>query len=472
MSENSVDDSPSSEAPGPAARAESLAAFIRTARWFGGKGREFHVVGTTRLGLIGEYGAIDLVELKFDDSADTEFYQVPMSFYSEPQGHLGHAHIGTWDDPDLGFAHVYDATHDRVVMHTWLEAFAADEAIGELAFRRLAGHELDLEAHSTLFTGEQSNSSVAFGDDALLKIFRKVTPGVNPDVEIHIELTKAESDHVAALYGWLELSPAEESETLHLAMLQQFLRTAADGWDLAQASVRNLFAAEDLAVEDSGGDFAGEAARLGVALAETHEALAAHFATATRGVEAMAELAEAMNARLDEALLVAPGLVPFATRLRTAYNAVSGLSDVDIQRIHGDLHLGQTLRTVRGWKIVDFEGEPAKPLRERRLPDSRWRDVAGMLRSFDYAPRAVERSVGEGDPEDAEVRAARAAQWAARNQEAFLTAYAGRELNADENTLLAAYVADKAVYETVYETRNRPTWVPIPLEALAKIGAP
>ncbi len=95
-----------------------------------------------------------------------------------------------------------------------------------------------------------------------------------------------------------------------------------------------------------------------------------------------------------------------------------------------------------------------------------------MLRSFDYAPRAVERSVGDGDPEDAEVRAARAAQWAARNQDAFLTAYAGRELTADEHALLAAYVADKAVYETVYETRNRPTWVPIPLEALAKIGAP
>ncbi len=455
-------------------RNDSLAAFIRSARWFGGKGREFHVVGTTRLGRIGEFGAIDLAELRFDDSEDTEFYQVPMSFYLEPQGHLSHAHIGTWEDDDFGLAHAYDATHDRVVMHSWLEAFETEQAVDGLAFSRLAGHELDLDVHSTLFTGEQSNSSVAFGEDALLKIFRKVTPGVNPDVEIHIELTRAESDHIAALYGWVEFNSelAGASTTLHLAMLQQFLRTATDGWDLAQASVRNLFAAEDLAVEDSGGDFSGEAARLGVALAETHQSLAAHFPSETRDAAAMADLTAAMNRRLDEAIKVAPGLVPFATRLRTAYDALSSLSEVEIQRIHGDLHLGQTLRTVRGWKIVDFEGEPAKPVVERRHPDSRWRDVAGMLRSFDYAPRAVERSVGEGDPADAEVRATRAAQWAARNQEAFLSAYAGRDLTRDENTLLAAYVADKAVYETVYETRNRPTWVPIPLEALAKIGAP
>ena len=263
-----------------------------------------------------------------------------------------------------------------------------------------------------------------------------------------------------------------ESDTLHLAMLQQFLRTATDGWDLAQASVRNLFAAEDLAVEDSGGDFAGEAARLGMALAETHETLAAHFPTETRDAAAMADLTAAMNRRLDEAIEVAPGLVPFATRLRDGVRRTErpvGCADPTHSRrspSRADAAHGP------GWKIVDFEGEPAKPLAERRLPDSRWRDVAGMLRSFDYAPRAVERSVGEGDPEDAEIRATRAAQWAARNQEAFLTAYAGRELTPDENTLLAAYIADKAVYETVYETRNRPTWVPIPLEALAKIGAP
>lgn len=459
--------------------AHDLGNYIRAARWFGGKGRDFEIVDTRRLGLIGEYGATDLVELRFADSEEPEFYQLPLAFYPDRHGTLGHALIGTWEDPDFGPAFVYDATHDRVVMQAWLQRFAGNAAAvdpGGLDFRRLPGHKLDLEVHSTLFSGEQSNSSVAFGEDSLLKIFRKITPGINPDVEIHAELTRAGSDHVAALYGWLEYSTAaaNASDLLHLAMLQQFLRTATDGWDLAQASVRNLFAAEDLTVEESGGDFAGEAARLGVALAETHQTLADHFPSATHDQDEMAALAAMMNQRLDAAAQIAPALTPYSSALRTTYAAVERLSGVHVQRIHGDLHLGQTVRTVKGWKIVDFEGEPAAPLAQRRQPDSRWRDVAGMLRSFDYAPRAVERSAADGDAEESLARRARAAQWVARNQEAFLLAYAGRELTEQEQALLAAYTADKAVYETVYETRNRPTWVPIPLEALerlAKIGA-
>lgn len=453
-----------------------LSNYIRAARWFGGKGRDFEVVATRRLGRIGAYGATDLVELHFSDSEQPEFYQLPLSFYPDRHGTLGHALIGSWEDDDFGPSFVYDATHDRDAMQAWLEQFAGDDTEvdpGGLTFHRLPGHELDLEVHSTLFIGEQSNSSVAFGEDSLLKVFRKITPGVNPDVEIHAELTRAGSDHVAALYGWLEYSTtaANASDLLHLAMLQQFLRTATDGWDLAQASVRNLFAAEDLTVEESGGDFAGEAARLGVALAETHQTLAEHFPSTTHDQGGMTALADAMNQRLEAAVAITPALAPYAPALRTTYAAVGALSGVRAQRIHGDLHLGQTLRTVKGWKIVDFEGEPATPLAQRRQPDSRWRDVAGMLRSFDYAPRAVERSASDGDVEEALGRRARAAQWVARNQEAFLLAYAGRELTDDEQVLLAAYTADKAVYETVYETRNRPTWVPIPLEALAKIGA-
>ncbi|MGL5827621.1 MAG: maltokinase N-terminal cap-like domain-containing protein [Nocardioides sp.] len=474
-------------------REENLAHLIRTARWFGGKGRDFGIAATIRLGRIGACGVIDLVEVRFDDGGAPEFYQIPLAFYREPHDSLGHAYLGAWEDPDFGHAHVYDATHDRDTMQAWLESFAAnanagttsESSSGTLRFQRIQGHHLDLNAHSTLLTGEQSNTSVAFGEDSMLKIFRRITPGVNPDVEIHAELTRAGSDHVATLYGWLEFSPAQVNSethapdnqaapaggTLHLAMLQQFLRTATDGWDLAQASVRNLFAATDLSVADSGGDFAGEAARLGVALAQTHQTLANEFPTAVLDTDGMARLSILLHSRLDQALTIVPGLAPHAPRLRATYDNLHGVITSPTQRIHGDLHLGQTLRTVRGWKIVDFEGEPARPLAERQLPDSPWRDVAGMLRSFDYAPRAVDRTVGDGDPEDAELRAARAAQWAARNQEAFLSAYAGRDLASAEKALLAAYVADKAVYETVYETRNRPTWVPIPLGALAKIGA-
>ena len=204
---------------------------------------------------------------------------------------------------------------------------------------------------------------------------------------------------------------------------------------------------------------------------ETHETLASHFPVTTRSADETAALADAMRARLDAALEVVPGLAEHEAALRSTYDALAALGEVTVQQVHGDLHLGQTLRTVRGWKIVDFEGEPAKPLSERMLPDSPWRDVAGMLRSFDYAPRVVMMTAFAADPAEGteEQKSYRATEWSARNARAFLAAYAGRELTADEQTLLSAYVADKAVYEAVYEARNRPTWVDIPLDALARM---
>ena len=175
-----------------------------------------------------------------------------------------------------------------------------------------------------------------------------------------------------------------------------------------------------------------------------------------------------MTGRLDAALEVVPELAPHADQLRELFDAVGAITSDTAQRVHGDLHLGQTLRTAKGWKIVDFEGEPAKPLAERVVPDSPWRDVAGMLRSFDYAPRVAAMTAAATGDDGSEQRAFRAAEWSARNQAAFLEAYAGRELTADEQTLLAAYVADKAVYECVYEARNRPTWLSIPMAALSQ----
>ena len=177
-----------------------------------------------------------------------------------------------------------------------------------------------------------------------------------------------------------------------------------------------------------------------------------------------------MEGRLDAALDVVPDLAPHADSLRTTFGRLRELDGIDVQQVHGDLHLGQTLRTVKGWKIVDFEGEPAKPLAERLLPDSVWRDVAGMIRSFDYAPRVVAMTSGGVDTgAEADQRAYRAAEWAARNRAAFLEAYTaalGTALDGAAGTLLDAYLADKVVYEAVYEARNRPGWLSIPLAAL------
>jgi maltokinase len=450
---------------------EDLWALLAGARWFGGKGREASVTGTRRLGVLPGASptvVIDLVRVEYADGGEPDLYQVPLSFYEHPQERLDHSLIGVWDDPDFGRVHAYDALHDREAMALWLDAFAAQEPPqGPLLFHRVPGHELDTESHSTLFTGEQSNSSVRFGEDAVMKVFRKVTPGVNPDISIHEVLTRAGSDHVAALYGWLDVVDDDSDAVIQLAMLQQFLRTASDGWELALASVRNLYAEADLHPDEVGGDFAGEAARLGVALRETHEVLADNFPRLTRTPDELAELAGAMHRRLDEALAVVPDLAPYADRLHRAYDAVATLSDVEVQQVHGDLHLGQTLRTVKGWKIVDFEGEPARPLAERMLPDSVWRDVAGMMRSFDYAPRAAAMNFPTG--EGSEQRDYRAREWSARNRAAFLEAYRDGPVGGADRTLLTAYTADKAVYEAVYEARNRPGWLGIPLAGLEQL---
>jgi maltokinase len=470
----------------------AVAAYVESARWFGGKGRRLEVTDTRRVGLLGEPGqgwpvvCVELVTVEYDSgddgrSPDTETYQVPLSCYDSEQERLEHARVGSWEDDDLGAVVVYDAVHDRDAAALYLRAFDTGSTVGDLHFHRLPGHDLDLDSHSTLFSGEQSNSSVAFGEDSLMKVFRKVAPGRNPDIVIHEALTQQGSEHVAALYGWLELE-TDGDEPVQLAMLQQFLRTASDGWDIALASVRDLFAEADLHADEVGGDFAAEAARLGLATAQVHDVLADQFPTQMWGADELTTLSRAMARRLDVALTIVPELTAHADALRETFDRVAALGSsgeaAKAQRVHGDFHLGQTLRTVKGWKIVDFEGEPAKPLDERVRPDLVWRDVAGMLRSFDYAAHAVERDVQVEGDERAQI-AFRAAEWAERNTEAFLRGYVensgrtpGGGLSTEQDLILRAYIADKAVYEAVYEARNRPTWLPIPLDAIQRITRP
>ncbi len=475
---------------------ESLGEFVRSARWFGGKGRDFHVAGVSRAAVLPgpPVMAIEMVTVEYaasDDGApERELYQVPLVYYPAAEERLQHALVGAWEDEDFGPVHAYDAVHDRYANALWLQGFAAaggpaggTHQEGTLTFHRLPGYDLDIDVWSTPFTGEQSNSTIFFGEDSLMKLFRKVTPGHNPDIEIHAALTRAESEHVAALYGWLEI-PGEGDQPYQLGMLQQFLRTASDGWGLALASVRDLYAEADLHADEVGGDFAGESHRLGIATGEVHAALASAFPTEPWGSEQMKRLAAAMRTRLDDAVRVVPELAPHAEALRATYDAVEAITEpVTAQRVHADFHLGQTLRTTMGWKIVDFEGEPAKPLTERVEPDSPWRDVAGMLRSFDYAAHAVEADV-EADEEAREQISFRATEWADRNQGEYLTGYleaighgipggsdAPLTLDPVARTLVDAYQADKAVNETGNEARNRPGWIGIPLGAIARITA-
>ena len=465
-------------------REDQIGGYLAGARWFGGKGRPFEVTDVTRLAVLeGERSvAIDVVTVTYGDgregaSAEWEQYQLPLSLVADSDPALDHAFVGWWEDPDLGWVHAYDAAHDRQACAQLLQGFADEQTVDRIGFHRLPGHDLDTDVHSSPFTGEQSNTSIAFGEDSLLKIFRKLSPGRNPDIDIHKVLTEAQCPHIAHLYGWIEATSTRTGEPVHLAMLQQFLRTATDGWDLACASVRDLFAEADLHADEVGGDFAAESARLGEALAEVHATLAAHFETETWDADELGRLADAMAERLDAAAAAVPYLTKVAPAIHSVLGRVRELDQpLTAHRVHGDLHLGQTLRTVFGWKVVDFEGEPAKALAERVLPDSPWRDVAGMLRSFDYAAHAVVADMAPGTEEGRQQLEYRAQEWAERNRGSFLGAYAAVAgfsvpLPPEAQLLLAAYEADKAVYEAIYEARNRPTWVGIPMAALERIAA-
>lgn len=479
----------STGSPSAGSLSPALASFLRQARWFGGKGRDFTVTDVRVLTLRdGEPRvSIALVTVTFE-AGGSDVYQVPMSSYVEPQHRLGHAHIA-----EVEGRHVYDALHDREATRVWLEAFqdaaqdpqpasstASPAGLPDgLTFHRCGAHDLDVTASSALFSGEQSNSSLAFGDEALMKVFRRVTPGVNPDIEIHDALTRAGTHSIAELYGWVELVTEPGQEPIQLAMLQQFLRTASDGWELAQSSARNLFAEADLHADEVGGDFAGEAHRLGVTVSEIHELLREQFGAWP--LDAPLTTA-AMRARLVEAAAIVPELAPHSDALNSVFDQVDDVHRADqaageIHRVHGDLHLGQTLRTSLGWKLVDFEGEPLKALAERREPDSPWRDVAGMLRSFDYAAQSVVKDLHTVDQAGSQL-GYRATEWLERNRNAFLEGYVERRLERGESPLtpaeeavIKAYEADKAIYECVYEARNRPAWLDIPLRAIERIGA-
>jgi maltokinase len=253
-----------------------------------------------------------------------------------------------------------------------------------------------------------------------------------------------------------------------LAILSRYLRAASDGWSLAATSVRDLYATEaGTRAAEAGGDFAGEAERLGAATAQVHRDLADAFGRSELEPEAVRELAEQMYRRLDMAVATVPELGRFADKVGDAYSDLAKLIEpVAAQRVHGDYHLGQVMRTQTGWVVLDFEGEPASPLAHRRARSSPLRDVAGMLRSFDYA--AQHQLVTH--PE-ASGLAARAADWVRRNGDAFCAGYAaaGGLDPAQNSVLLRAMLLDKAVYEVIYEARNRPTWVPIPLESIAEL---
>jgi maltokinase len=372
---------------------------------------------------------------------------------------------------------VYDGLHDSDLTRSLLDAIVSGRTVGGLRFCRIGGIELPFAGEpsgvagldSLVLTGEQSNTSLVFGESAIFKVFRRVAPGPNPDLEVAAALAELGSTHVAEPYGWIETRI--DGATTVLAILSHYLRAAADGWSLAATSVRDLYAASGTAAEltagEAGGDFAGESERLGVATAQVHADLADAFGLSELEPEALRELAEQMFRRLDLAIAAVPEVSRYADKAGDAFSSLAKLTEpVPAQRVHGDYHLGQVMRTQTGWVVLDFEGEPASPLAQRRARSSPLRDVAGMLRSFDYAARHQLLT----HPERENLTPV-ATEWVRRNTDAFCAGYAeaGGLDPAANSVLLRAMLLDKAVYEVLYEARNRPNWMVIPLESLAEL---
>ena len=456
--------------PDPSELAPLLASWLPQQRWFGG--RDTAVVSAVRVAgrLTDEPSVSELVLV--ETPAGT--YQVPLLYKPEWDDILAHVHVGTLEREGARLE-VYDALHDKSVTGAWIRGIGRAGQSGGIRFTPMVEvSELPLDEASLVVSAEQSNTSLIFGHAAILKVFRRVEPGRNPDIEVHAALAATGGRHIARLLGHVEATwtGTDGEVTADVAMLQDFLQSATDGWQLAQISVRDLMAEGDLHADEVGGDFAAEAHRLGVATAETHADLAATLPTGSYDKAGLRALAKSMRSRLDETAAHVNALAPHVDGIAKIFEQVAMVrGPVPTQRIHGDYHLGQVMRTTQRWVLLDFEGEPLKPFAERIGLDSPLRDVAGMLRSFDYAGRHLIAD----RPHEPQI-AYRSEEWAERNRTAFLDGYgeaAGGDVRDDPqlSTLLQAYEADKAVYEVRYEASHRPSWLPIPLAAVARLAS-
>jgi maltokinase len=424
--------------------------FVTAQRWFGSKTRHVshaHVVDRARLRDADPSLELQLIEIRFDTGTH-ETYQL-----------LTDGGLDALADPRQ--------VRELVQMIRAGTTVAAGEGIVEFAqIEGFAGLGRELrEARS--IEAEQSNTSIVFDEELILKVFRRLEAGINPELELLRFLTERGFDNIAQLAGWYAYAGRPMDATL--GILQQFVAGGQDGWKLAL---------DTMPKGKGSSHFLQTLHRLGEVTGRMHTLLGSdaadpNFCPEEPSAESLGMLTATIDDEIESIFLELPDsnedVAPIRGRgeeVRERLRLWTHVGSIGrVIRHHGDFHLGQTLWAGDDWVVLDFEGEPARSLPERRRKRSPLRDVAGMMRSFAYAASAASLLRGVEPPAD----------WEARARKEFLDGY---RLTIDQtlvpagsamDRLLAVFELEKAVYELRYELNNRPDWVKIPVAGILRM---
>ncbi|MEA2511669.1 MAG: maltose alpha-D-glucosyltransferase / alpha-amylase [Thermomicrobiales bacterium] len=473
---------------------QALPGYVGSQRWFGDKARILTRTEPSAHALVVRPDAIFvllIVDVAFAEGAPVEYF-VPLTV-SRP-GDVDPLPIAWIEAPCARWV-VQDAIQTRMFRDWLLEELVRRETASSGRFRwtaTTASNELLLSARdagSRVSTAQQSNSSIVYGNSVILKAFRRLSPGINPEVEIGRFLTTSTGfRNTPRLLGeWTYVGG--DGVVSSLGVAQSFIPSVGDGWGYTLDALRSPANASD-----------AEARRLGELTAQMHltlesargdpdltpepiqpEDATAWVAGVARAVTTTARALEVTSDhRIGETRDLIDAFLNLAPRLTAQASGFELLVGATKTRVHGDYHLGQTLRTTDGdFVILDFEGEPQRPIHERRAKTSPLKDVAGMLRSFGYARGAAERQAHErGEPLDS-LRSALVA-WERSARRAFIDGYVAESRRGgarylptsddDIRQALAAWELDKALYEVNYELNNRPDWLALPLAATLKLA--
>ena len=446
---------------------DELAAWVSAQRWFSSKQRdvaEFNVLDLIVLREADPVVAIVIAEARFG-AGTHELYQVPIAV--RPRSDGWDAGVISSTSMHVAYDALFDEAAGAALAARFGDATAIDRPSGCVRFHWDGALAAPPERPAMrAIDAEQSNTSVVLDERLVLKVFRRIEPGINPELEMLRFLAAHEFTNIATLAGWYSYTGALMDATL--GIMQRFVPDARDGWELALDSL----AAADRSFLDRLSELGSVTGRMHAVLASDHSD--PDFAPEEPAEESVSLLTATIDEQIEQMFLDLPdgepALAPIAGRGEEIRDHLSSLSHNGVGgrliRMHGDYHLGQTVHGPDEWVILDFEGEPGRPLVERRRKRSPLRDVAGMLRSFSYAAAAAallrDATVPEG--------------WEAEARERFLEGYTAEVDPAvlpagasSIHNLLAIFELERAIYELRYELNNRPDWVPIPVTCITRL---